>query len=359
MSHCMKAQLHIIAVEDGAADAAIIERHLANAGVQCVVRQVKSGLDFTCAQRRPASEESRGDDSRGDQELRDRLAALEQAVRIRTHSLAEAITQLHKQTRLRQEAEIELGLAQKMEAVGRLAAGIADDINAPIQYIRASAHFLGSAFNELVSAIPGDGQPRDGNRAADLRLLLIEVPRVIERMVDGSRRAATIVGAMKELAHPDATERAPANLNRAIETTLLIARHEYKGVATVQLHLGEIPGIVCNVGELRQVFLNLIVNAAHALADAGRDAESGRIIIRTALVDDWIQLNFEDNGCSIPQAIIDGIYEVESGGGRGLAIARAIVVAKHAGRMSVESAPGMGTCFTLHLPVGDPAEDRS
>src|SRR5579863_7568940 len=354
----MRAQLHIIAVEDGVADAELIERHLADAGVQCVVRQVKAEPDLASALWRHASEDSHGGESRGDQELRRRLAALEELVRIRTQSLTEAITQLHKQTRLRQEAEIELGLAQKREAVGGLAAGIAEDINAPIQYISDSAHYLGSAFKEIVSAIPGDGQSRDGNRAADLRLLLVEVPRVIERMVEGSRRAATIVRAMKEFALSDPTERAPANLNRAIETTLLIARHEYKSVATVQLELGEIPEIVCNVGELKQVFLNLIVNAAHALADAGRDAKSGRIIIRTALVDDWVQLQFEDNGGGIPQAIIDRIYdpsfttqEAGRGGDRWLAIARAIVVAKHSGRMSVESTPGKGTCFTLYLPV--------
>jgi two-component system, NtrC family, sensor kinase len=295
--------------------------------------------------------EACGEGSRDDQELRDRLAALEETLRIRTESLTEAIAQLHKQTRLRQEAEIELGLARKLEAVGGLAAGIADEINISIRYISDSAHFLGSAFNEIASTT--------GNRAAGLR-------RGIERIVERSRRVAAIVRAMQEFAHPDATEKAPANLNRAIETTLLIARHEYKSVATVQLNLGELPEIVCNVGELRQVFLNLIVNAAHALADAGRDAKSGRITIRTALVDDWVQVQFEDNGRGIPQEIIERIYdpyftttEALRGSGRGLAIVRAIVVAGHSGRMSVESAPGNGTCFTLYLPVGSPAGDRS
>jgi signal transduction histidine kinase len=354
MSHCMKAQFHIIAVEHGATDAEIIERHLANAGLQCVVRQVKTASDIACALPKPASE-----DWRADQELRRRLAALEEIVRIRTESLTEAIAQLHKQTRLRQEAEIELGLAQKLETVGRLAAGIAHEINAPIQYISDSAHLLRSALNEIASAIPGAEQPRDGNPAADLQ-------RAIERMVEGSQRVATIVRAMKEFADPDATERAPADLNRAIETTLLIARNEYKCVATVQLQLGELPEIDCNVGELRRVFLNLIVNAARALADADRDAKSGRIIIRTALVDGWAQLQFEDNGCGIPRAIVDGIYdpfftrqEAGRGNDRGLAIARAIVVAKHSGRMSVESTQGMGTRFTLYLPVGGPAAGRS
>jgi signal transduction histidine kinase len=349
----MRAQLHIIAVEDGVTDAEIIERHLANAGLRCVVRQVKTERDITCALPGHAS-----GDPRGDQELRLRLAALEETVRIRTESLTEAIAQLHKQTRLRQEAEIELGLAQKPQAVGRLAAGIAHEITTPIQHISDSALFLRSAFNEIVSGIPDTEQSSDGNPAADLRF-------AIEKIIEGSERVATIARAIKELAHPDATERAPANLNRAIESTLLLARNEYKSVATVQLHLGEMPEIVCNVGELRQVFLNLIVNAAHALADAGRDANSGRITIRTALVGEWAQLQFEDNGHGISRAFIDGIYdpyfttkEPGRGSGRELAIARAIVVAKHSGRMSVESTPGKGTCFTLYLPVGSPAAGR-
>jgi signal transduction histidine kinase len=181
----------------------------------------------------------------------------------------------------------------------------------------------------------------------------------IEKIVEGGERVASIVRAMNELAHPDPTQRAPADLNRAIESTLLLARYEYKSVGTVQLHLGELPEIVCNVGELRQVFLNLIVNAAHALADAGRDAQSGRIIIRTAFVGDWVQLQFEDNGSGISRAIIDGIYDpffstkqAGRGSDRRLAIARAIVVARHSGRLSVECTPGKATRFTLYLPVG-------
>jgi len=347
----MRAQFHIIAVEHGATDAENIERHLANAGLQCVVRQVKTGLDLTSTQPRPAPE-----DSCGDQALRDRVAALEETVRIRTESLTEAIDQLRKQTHLRQEAEVELGLAQKLAAVGGLTAGVAHEIDTPNQHISDSAHFLGSAFDEIVSA---------WNPAADLRFLLLQARRAIDRIVGGSERVATIVRAIEEFAHPDATERAPANLNQAIESTLLVARNEYRRVATVQLHLGEMPEIVCHVGELNQVFLHLIVNAAHALSDAGRDAKSGRIIIRTELVDGWAQLQFEDNGCGIPPAIIDRIYdpfitrkEAGRGSDRGLAIARAIVVAKHSGRMSVDSTPDR-TRFTLYLPVDSPAAGRS
>jgi signal transduction histidine kinase/DNA-binding response OmpR family regulator len=303
--------------------------------------------------------------SSGERELRGHLAALEETVRIRTASLEQANEQLWEQMRLRQAVEVELGLAQKLEAVGRLAAGIAHEINTPIQYIGDSAHFLESAFDEMLTVMASAEQPQDTNPDPDILFLLDETPRAIERIIEGTQRVATIVRAMKEFAHRDATEKAPADLNRAIETTLLIARSEYKYVATAQLHPGDIPQVMCNVGELSQVFLNLIVNSAHALMDAGRDVDTGRILIRTMLVEGYAELQFEDNGCGIPQEIIDKIYdpffttkEAGRGSGQGLAIARSIVVDKHCGRINVVSTPGVGTCFTLRLPVGGPAGDR-
>jgi signal transduction histidine kinase len=139
---------------------------------------------------------------------------------------------------------------------------------------------------------------------------------------------------------------------------LLIARNEYKYVATAELLPGEIPDVVCNLGELSQVFLNMIVNSAHALADAGRTADTGRIAVRTSVQDGWVEIRFEDNGCGIPAAIVDRIYdpffttkEVGRGTGQGLALARSIIVDKHGGRIEVDSSPGRGTCFTVRLPV--------
>lgn len=314
--------------------------------------------------RREQEINSATDKSHSEQELRQRLATLEEALRIRTTTLEHANAQLREQMRLREAVEVELGLAQKLEAVGRLAAGIAHEINTPIQYIGDSVHFLGSAFGEILAL--ADAGPSDTDSAADLQLFREEVPRAIDRIIEGTQRVATIVRAMKEFAHPDATEKAPADLNRAIKTTLLIAGSEYKYVATVELYCGEVPEVICNVGELGQVFLNLIVNSAHALADAGRDAESGRIIIRTALVEGWVELQFEDNGCGIPTGIIDKIYdpffttkEVGRGSGQGLAIARSIVVDKHGGRIHVVSTAGVGTCFTLRLPIDSPVGVRS
>jgi signal transduction histidine kinase len=253
---------------------------------------------------------------------------------------------------------MELGLAQKLESVGRLAAGIAHEINTPVQYISDSVHFLKCGFDDLLALIAALQQGVEPKSTIDLQFLCTEIPLSIERIVGGTERVATIVRAMKDFSHPDASEKLLSDLNQAIETTLLIAHNEYKYVATVTLELGLIPEIMCNVGELNQVFLNLIVNAAHALADAGRDSDTGRITIRTRRVGAHVEIEFEDNGCGIPEAIVGKIYdpffttkEMGRGTGQGLALARAIVVDKHAGHISVVSAPGEGTCFTLRLPV--------
>jgi two-component system, NtrC family, sensor kinase len=249
-------------------------------------------------------------------------------------------------------------LAQKLEAVGRLAAGIAHEINTPIQYIADSVHFLGTAFDEMLTVVATNHGERPSDPPIDFEFLRSEVPRAIARTLEGTERVATIVRAMKEFSYPDASEMIVADLNRALQNTLMIARNEYKYVATVDLQCGDLPEVMCDVGELSQVFLNLIVNAAHALADSGRDPDTGKITIKTQAIEGWAQICFEDNGCGIPREIIDKIYdpffttkEVGRGTGQGLAIARSIVVDKHAGRIAVQSTPGIGTCFTLRLPL--------
>jgi signal transduction histidine kinase len=290
--------------------------------------------------------------------LRTHLASLEETILARTASLEASNEQLREQMRLRQAAEIELGLAQKLEAVGRLAAGIAHEINTPIQYITDSVNFLGSAFDALLTVIASSENTSNPRQPVDLEFFREEVPRAIQRTIEGTERVATIVRAMKEFSHPDASEIMAADLNRALQNTLMIARSEYKYVATVNLQCGDLPEVMCNVGELSQVFLNLIVNSAHALADARRDTETGRITIKTGVVEGFAEFSFEDNGCGIPEEIIDKIYdpffttkEVGRGTGQGLAIARSIVVDKHSGRISVKSTPGTGTRFILQLPL--------
>lgn len=283
--------------------------------------------------------------------------------------------QLYAEMRERERMAIELRLAQKLESVGRLAAGLAHEINTPTQYVGDSVCFLRSAFDDLatlfnayrevVKNLPAQSRNESAlqaitaiETAIDFEFLRGEVPRAIERAIEGTDRVAAIVRAMKEFAHPDASEHSPADLNHAIETTLAVARNEYKYVATIVSRLGELPPVTCNIGELNQVFLNLIVNAAHAIADAGKDTGEGRITVATSLDGDHVGVLIGDNGCGIPPENLDKIFdpffttkEVGRGTGQGLAIARSIVVEKHGGDINVHSEVGAGTRFVLRLPV--------
>jgi two-component system NtrC family sensor kinase len=270
---------------------------------------------------------------------------------------------------------IELQLAQKLESVGRLAAGIAHEINTPTQYVGDGVYFLRSAFDDFNQLLDGwrnaiDALPQDPQYGAlrlevaglaakfDLDFLRTEIPKAFERTSDGVARVTNIVKAMKEFAHPDANEQNPADLNHAIETTLLVASNEYKYFAKVHAEFAELPSVVCNVGELNQVFLNLIVNAAHAIHDAGRDVSTGEITISTAVAADEVVIRIRDNGCGVPAENLSKLYdpffttkEVGRGTGQGLAIAHSIVVDKHGGHIGVSSGVGTGTEFTVRLPI--------
>jgi signal transduction histidine kinase len=164
---------------------------------------------------------------------------------------------------------------------------------------------------------------------------------------------------MKEFAHPDSRDKSTADLNRALETTLTVARNEYKYLADVETAFGELPPVNCHVGDLNQVFLNLIVNAAHAISDVvGKSGQRGRIIVRTFGQGDRVRIEIADTGGGIPVQIRDRVYdpffttkEVGRGSGQGLAIARNIVVDKHGGALTFESEVGKGTTFIIVLPV--------
>jgi PAS domain S-box-containing protein len=256
----------------------------------------------------------------------------------------------------RERMVIELQLAQKLESVGRLAAGIAHEINTPIQYVGDSVYFLRSAFEDfdkLFASMQGAAA-----MLPDLEYLRAEVPKAFTRTFDGVERVTNIVKAMKEFAHPDENEQNPVDLLHALETTLLVASNEYKYVAKVRTEFGELPQVVCNVGELNQVFLNLIVNAAHAIKDSGKDIDSGEILIRAAAEGDQAVICVSDNGCGVPEENLSKLYdpffttkEVGRGTGQGLAISHSIVVDKHGGDISVSSEVGVGTQFTVRLPI--------
>jgi signal transduction histidine kinase len=161
---------------------------------------------------------------------------------------------------------------------------------------------------------------------------------------------------------------AAADLNRALRNTLTIAHSEYKAVADVETELGELPQVVCHLADVNQVFLNLLVNSAHAIAEVvGNSGARGRIRIRTARDGDGVRIEIEDSGSGIPEEIRDRIFDpffttkgVGQGSGQGLAIARSIVVEKHGGALTFESTVGKGTTFRILLPVdGAPARGRA
>ena len=275
----------------------------------------------------------------------------------------------------RERVVIELQLAQKLESVGRLAAGVAHEINTPIQYVGDSVHFLRSAFDDLDKLFESSNEamahlPDSAECAAyrleiaevtkkfDLDYLRVEVPKAFARTFDGVDRVTNIVKAMKEFAHPDAKEQCPADLLHALQTTLLVASNEYKYIAKVQTDFAQLPNVMCNVGELNQVFLNLIVNAAHAIKDSGKDPDTGQIVIRVAQEGEQAVISVSDNGCGVPAENLSKLYdpffttkEVGRGTGQGLAISHSIVVDKHGGEISVTSEVGVGTQFTIRLPI--------
>jgi signal transduction histidine kinase/HAMP domain-containing protein len=275
------------------------------------------------------------------------------------------------------QLEIELRHAQKLQAVGQLAAGIAHEINTPSQFVGDSVAFLEGSFRDLsallskyreaLSALERGASPAavrqevtSAEEAADLPFVEQNAPAAFERAMNGISRISTLVGAMKEFGHPDRREKEPADLNRALQGTLIIATNEIKHVAEVETDLGTLPLVACHLSDLNQVFLNLLVNAAHAIGEVvAKTGGKGRIRVRTAHEGDSVRIVIEDTGCGIPDAIRDRVFdpffttkEVGQGTGQGLAIARSIVVEKHGGVLDFQSELGKGTSFTIVLPVG-------
>lgn len=272
--------------------------------------------------------------------------------------------------------EVELQHAQRLEAVGQLAAGIAHEINTPIQYVGDNLRFLADAFEQrqdlygryerLMGAAAAGEVPaglieeiRAVRRQADIEYLEREIPRALEQSLDGVNRVASIVHAMKSFAHPGGQEKKTADLNKALAGALIVARNEIKYVADVETDFGELPPLRCHIADLNQVFLNLLVNAAHAIADVVRtDGGRGKIVVRTRHENDEAVVSISDTGCGIPPEIRDRIFdpffttkEVGKGTGQGLAIARNVVVEKHGGRIAFEPNLPRGTRFVVRLPA--------
>jgi PAS domain S-box-containing protein len=274
----------------------------------------------------------------------------------------------------RRMIELQLRQAQKLESIGQLAAGVAHELNTPAQFIGDNVNFLREAFDGLASVLAAYGRGlaagtglglvemvRAAEQACDAEYLLTEAPRALAQTLEGVERMTRILRAMRDFSHPGSAQKEPVDLNEAIESTIAVSRHEWKHVAEVVTQLApDLPRVPALPGELKQVFLNLVINAAHAVGDA-RDETAGtrgRITITTRRVDDSAEIRVADTGTGIPDEIRERIFEpffttkpVGRGTGQGLAIARAVVVDRHGGTIDFESEVGRGTVFIVRIPL--------
>lgn len=278
----------------------------------------------------------------------------------------------------RKNLESHLAMAQKLESIGQLAAGIAHEINTPMQFVNDNLCFVQDSFaaiesvlavcRTLVETAQGgalasqDFEKLEGIlRQADVDYLLKEIPKALSQSLDGTARVSKIVRAMKDFSHPGREEKQLIDLNHAIESTVTVARNEWKYVADLELRLDpDLPLVPCRAGEFNQVMLNLIVNAAQAIGDkVGQSHEQkGSITVTTEKVGDRVEVRVKDTGTGIPVdaqgKIFDPFFttkEVGKGTGQGLAIAHDVIVKKHGGELTFETDVGRGTTFIIRLPL--------
>ncbi|MFO0629947.1 MAG: ATP-binding protein [Polyangiales bacterium] len=297
-------------------------------------------------------------------------ALLERLVAERTRELQAKHNELTRALDELRQAQAQLVQAQKLEAIGALAAGIAHEINTSTQYVSDNVSFLRRAFDIVLpvvaaarGAVAGEGQ--DALRAAlqhpRMDYVLRQIPRSLEQSDDGLTRIAKIVGALKEFAHPNSSQRELLNLHQLVQSTVTVARGEWKYLAEVEVVAEpDLPPVLGLRYELSQVLLNMIVNAVHAIADRCHDegAPKGRITIGIARGPaESVVLQVSDTGTGIAPEHRSRIFDpffttkpVGRGTGQGLAIAYDIIVNRHHGTITVDSEVGVGTTFSIHLP---------
>ena len=291
-------------------------------------------------------------------QARAHLVELEAAVSARTAELEAANARLAQQLAWRDRVETDIRVSQRLEAVGQLAAGIAHEINNPLQYVGDHLEFVTDSTADLLALVGRlDATLIEHGEALDLPYMTRELPGALEAIQDGIHRITAIVRAMKELSHPGTRDARVADINRAIESALEISATSYRGIADLEKDLAPLPPVTCFIAELGQVFLNLIVNAAQAMEGQHR----GKLAVKSSVDGDHVVISVSDTGGGIPldiqQHIFDPFFttkEVGRGTGQGLAIARAIVVDRHGGSLSFDTVAGQGTTFVIRIPIDGP-----
>lgn len=304
---------------------------------------------------------------------------LERIVELKTEHLRQQGEELHNALVELKSTQAHLVQANKLESVGQLAAGIAHEINTPIQFIGSNIEFLAQSFRQADSLISETLEllrQSDSPNACSIALQKIvqraeefdweylheEIPSAIEQSQEGIKRIITIVQAMKEFSHPSSKEKVKYNINKLLETTIIVASNEWKYIAEVETQLqSDLPLVSCLADELNQVFLNILVNATHAIEQKNKGLQEkvkGKIIISTRSMEPYIEVRISDTGTGIPDEIRNRIFDpffttktVGKGTGQGLAIAHDVIIKKHDGAIDLESEYGVGSTFIIRLPI--------
>jgi len=300
------------------------------------------------------------------------------------------VTKFKMMTQKNRGMEAQLRQSQKLEAVGQLAAGIAHEINTPAQFVGDNIHYFQDTFADLDELFAqhdalfkllaeeplGDAAKEQVekietlSKKIDLAFIREDVPNAIGQALDGIQRITTIVKAMKEFSHPGGVSKESIDLNKAINSTLTVARNEWKYLAHMVTELDPgLPMVTCLPGEINQTVLNMVVNAAHAIEERQKQegtTDLGTITIKTMVEDNYVVIHISDTGKGIKPENLAKVFDpffttkqVGKGTGQGLYIAHSVIVEKHNGQLDVESEPGVGTCFKIKLPIEVDASEET
>lgn len=303
--------------------------------------------------------------------------ATQQIVEKRTRELEERNRDLENAHAALSLAQAELLQSQKLESIGRLASGVAHEINTPVQFVGDSIHFLSESVTDILNLMAELLVTMNDIASGNMSIRVIEetvealcskydydyltknIPKSVQRSAEGLARVAEIVQSMKAFAHPDQKTMSAVDINSGLTTTLTVAKNEYKYVANVETDLADIPYVEGYLGEMNQVFLNLIVNSAHAIENVFKQTgEQGLITVRTRQEGSFVTIEIEDTGGGIPKDIQNRVFdpffttkEVGKGTGQGLALAHRVINQMHGGEISFTTVEGKGTNFLIKLPI--------